>query len=306
MTLEAIPNHNDLFNMMLYEPLHGTQYGGTVENSAVLEQGQNLGDGSGLSSPMMPSGQFPARVTANRWANLGVRGRNKRTRRPKVCKNKEEAEKQRMTHISVERNRRKQMNEHLAALRSLMPESYAQRGDQASIVGGAIEYVKELEHLVDSFEAQKLLLLQQTEGMRSGLKDSPSASILNTKPLAFPSVEFFSDPQLPASQVCNKCTLKSKAGLADIEVIVIESHANLRILSRKNPRQLWKLVSGFQTLRLSILHLNVTSLDPLVLYSISAKVEEGCQLTTADGIAEAVLHMLRLIQQDAASSLLIH
>lgn len=306
MTLEAIPNHNDLFNMMLSEPLHGTQYGGTVENSAVLEQGQNLGDGSGLSSPMMPSGQFPARVTANRWANLGVQGRNKRTRRPKVCKNKEEAEKQRMTHISVERNRRKQMNEHLAALRSLMPESYAQRGDQASIVGGAIEYVKELEHLVDSFEAQKLLLLQQTEGMRSGLKDSPSASILNTKPLAFPSVEFFSDPQFPASQVCNKCTLKSNAGLADIVVIVIESHANLRILSRKNPRQLWKLVSGFQTLCLSILHLNVTSLDPLVLYSISAKVEEGCQLTTADGIAEAVLHMLRLIQQDAASSLLIH
>lgn len=306
MTLEAIPNHNDLFNMMLSEPLHGTQYGGTVENSAVLEQGQNLGDGSGLSSPMMPSGQFPARVTANRWANLGVQGRNKRTRRPKVCKNKEEAEKQRMTHISVERNRRKQMNEHLAALRSLMPESYAQRGDQASIVGGAIEYVKELEHLVDSFEAQKLLLLQQTEGMRSGLKDSPSASILNTKPLAFPSVEFFSDPQFPASQVCNKCTLKSNAGLADIVVIVIESHANLRILSRKNPRQLWKLVSGFQTLCLSILHLNVTSLDPLVLYSISAKVEEGCQLTTADGIAEAVLHMLRLIQQDAAASLLIH
>lgn len=33
----------------------------------------------------------------------------------------------RMTHISVERNRRKQMNEHLAILRSLMPTSYVQR-----------------------------------------------------------------------------------------------------------------------------------------------------------------------------------
>ena len=140
--------------------------------------------------------------------------------------------------------------------------------------------MKELEHLVHSFEAQKLLLLQQTKGMRSGLKDSPSDSILSTKPLAFPSVEFFSDPQFPPSQVGNKCTLKSNAGLADIEVIVIESHANLRILSKKNPRQLWKLVSGFQTLRLSILHLNVTSLDPLVLYSISAKVSTySCPLS---------------------------
>jgi hypothetical protein len=32
-----------------------------------------------------------------------------------------------MTHIAVERNRRKQMNEYLAALRTLMPPVYAQR-----------------------------------------------------------------------------------------------------------------------------------------------------------------------------------
>lgn len=48
-------------------------------------------------------------------------------RRAKSRKNKEEIENQRMTHIAVERNRRKQMNEYLAVLRSLMPESYVQR-----------------------------------------------------------------------------------------------------------------------------------------------------------------------------------
>lgn len=58
---------------------------------------------------------------------LAVQGRKKRKRKPRVCKNKEEAETQRMTHIAVERNRRKQMNEYLAVLRSLMPESYVQR-----------------------------------------------------------------------------------------------------------------------------------------------------------------------------------
>jgi hypothetical protein len=36
-------------------------------------------------------------------------------------------ESQRRTHIAVERNRRRQMNDYLAALRSLMPSSYAQR-----------------------------------------------------------------------------------------------------------------------------------------------------------------------------------
>ena len=53
-------------------------------------------------------------------------GRRKR-RRTRVVKNKEEVESQRRTHIAVERNRRRQMNEYLAALRSLMPSTYAQR-----------------------------------------------------------------------------------------------------------------------------------------------------------------------------------
>ena len=56
-------------------------------------------------------------------------GRRKR-RRARAAKNKEEVESQRMTHIAVERNRRKQMNEYLAVLRSLMPPSYAQRVTQ--------------------------------------------------------------------------------------------------------------------------------------------------------------------------------
>jgi Helix-loop-helix DNA-binding domain len=53
-------------------------------------------------------------------------GKRKR-RRMKSVKNQEEAENQRMTHIAVERNRRRLMNEYLAVLRSLMPASYAQR-----------------------------------------------------------------------------------------------------------------------------------------------------------------------------------
>lgn len=55
-------------------------------------------------------------------------GNNKNKRkRPRTTKTSEEVESQRMTHIAVERNRRKQMNEHLRVLRSLMPGSYVQR-----------------------------------------------------------------------------------------------------------------------------------------------------------------------------------
>ncbi|KAI9127865.1 hypothetical protein K1719_000858 [Acacia pycnantha] len=124
-----------------------------------------------------------------------VQGRKKRIRKPRVCKNKEEAETQRMTHIAVERKRRKQMNEHLAVLRSLMPESYIQRGDQASIVGGAIEFVKELEHLLQSLEAKKLQILQQA-------------------PTKYPS--------------------KTKAAIADIEVTLIETQETISAIPFSN------------------------------------------------------------------------
>lgn len=55
--------------------------------------------------------------------SCGRSRRNRRSRRT-TKKNLEEIENQRMAHIAVERNRRKQMNDYLAVLRSLMPEYY--------------------------------------------------------------------------------------------------------------------------------------------------------------------------------------
>lgn len=57
-------------------------------------------------------------------ATVKEKRKRKRTRAPK---NKDEVENQRMTHIAVERNRRRQMNEHLNSLRSLMPPPFLQR-----------------------------------------------------------------------------------------------------------------------------------------------------------------------------------
>lgn len=59
--------------------------------------------------------------------NLDTLTTRPKRRRARSRKNKEEIENQRMTHIAVERNRRKQMNEYLSVLRSLMPDSYVQR-----------------------------------------------------------------------------------------------------------------------------------------------------------------------------------
>ncbi|XP_058086049.1 transcription factor bHLH57-like [Magnolia sinica] len=226
-----------------------------------------------------------------------IREKRKR-KRAKPCKNHEEVESQRMTHIVVERNRRKQMNDHLNALRSLMPSSFIQRGDQASIVGGAIDFVKELEQLLQSLHAQKQR--RQTE------KEGYGAHAL------IPFNDFFVSPQYTAysQQPHSKYTvdthiddegqhvefaIKNAAAVADIEVTVVQMHVNLKILSPRKPEQLLKAIAALEDLSLAILHLNVTSSEHSVLYSFNLKIEEGCKLGSADEIAAAVYRIFRFI-----------
>ncbi|CAK7356121.1 unnamed protein product [Dovyalis caffra] len=301
MALEALSS-NEFLNFIIYDTISATPYSShdSLETASfLLENLKPQGHGVSVNSTsLMTQQRCPmGREAIDRRQNLlAVQGKKKRRRKPRVCKNKEEAETQRMTHIAVERNRRKLMNEHLAVLRSLMPESYVQRGDQASIVGGAIEFVKELEHLLQSLEAEKLKLQQGLTGPNYSIEDVTTTSEFPPPPFA----QFFVHPQYTWSQIPNKFTSKTKASIADIEVTLIESHANLRIFSRRSPRQLSKLVAGFLTLHLTVLHISVTTMDPLVLYSISVKLEEGCQLTSVDDIAGAVHHMLRIIDEEAA------
>ncbi|KNA10503.1 hypothetical protein SOVF_143930 [Spinacia oleracea] len=264
-----------------------------------------------------------------------VIGGTRRKRRRRSCKDKEEVEHQRMTHIAVERNRRKQMNEYLAVIRSLMPPSYVQRGDQASIVGGAINYVKELEQLLQSMEAQKRshkhprrhdhhhqLPTSPPEGGGGNIKNintQKSDSSSDTTPpfadfFSFPQYSTRSNPNSPGSgsgsmsgfgSVNSVSSSNTNSGVGDIEVTMVESHANVKILAKKQRKQLVKLIAGFQGLRLNVLHLNVTTVDSFVLYSLSLKVEEGCQLNSVDDIASAANHILGQIQEEAASDHLL-
>ncbi|KAL3645546.1 hypothetical protein CASFOL_010726 [Castilleja foliolosa] len=277
MALEALSS-SELLNFIMYDSNLTTPFTYNNNNNNDSSELELAGSCSSMPPPPPPE-------TANPPAAQPPR--KKRRRRPKVCKNKEEAETQRMTHIAVERNRRKQMNDHLAVLRSLMPETYVQRGDQASIVGGAIEFVKELEHILQSLEAKKYALLKQ-ENIEND--DDDTKQVLDT-----PFAQFFTHPQFSSSH----SQLGNNKSIADIEVTLIETHANIRILSHRRVRHLSKIVASFHSILLTILHLNVTTLDELVLYSISAKVEEGCRFNTADDVAGAVYHMLRIIEDEA-------
>jgi len=103
-----------------------------------------------------------------------------------------------------------------------------------------------------------------TEDTGAGHDQTKTTSASSSGPFS----DFFAFPQYS-----NRPTSAAAAeGMAEIEVTMVESHASLKILAKKRPRQLLKLVSSIQSLRLTLLHLNVTTRDDSVLYSISVKV----------------------------------
>lgn len=59
---------------------------------------------------------------------------------------------------------------------------------------------------------------------------------------------------------------------ANVAATVVQSHVNLTVLSRQKPGQLLRAISELENLHLSVLHINVTSLDSSVLYSLNLKV----------------------------------
>ncbi|OIT02665.1 PREDICTED: transcription factor bHLH96-like [Nicotiana attenuata] len=289
-------NRESSSSPVMYNINNAKEYSWDPNYSSLEEPLNVIGEGS----PAMMEPPPAARAAT-------VSGRRKR-RRTRSCKNKEELENQRMTHIAVERNRRKQMNEYLAVIRSLMPPSYVQRGDQASIIGGAINFVKELEHHLQTLEAQTITHSQQQQQQSDchGLSSTP----LFADYFSFPQYSTRSNhsnsstpADAAAATTCDSpLAVEKQLALAEIEATMAESHANLKILSKRRPKQLLKMVAGLQCLWLTVLHLNVTTVDHMVLYSLSLKLEEGCQLTTADEIADAVNQLLCRIQEEAASS----
>ncbi|CAD6332679.1 unnamed protein product [Miscanthus lutarioriparius] len=277
--------------------------GGVSESTTLVQQG----DGSGRAD------------------KAGDQGKSGRRKRPRTVKTSEEVESQRMTHIAVERNRRRQMNEYLRILRSLMPGSYVQRGDQASIIGGAIEFIRELEHLIQCLESQKRRRLYGGSGDAprpppvvdaAGPGGAPITS--TTQPQVPPPPPFF-PPSHPfpvasgggdakiildleaaggavvdAGGGLREEVADNKSCLADIEVRALGADAMIKILSRRRPGQLIKTIAALEDMQMSILHTNITTIEQTVLYSFNVKIV-GEARYSAEDIAGAVHQILSFI-----------
>lgn len=141
--------------------------------------------------------------------------------------------------------------------------SYIQKGDQASIIGGAIEFIKEMQLVLQSLESKKKrksLSPSPTPSPRSLFQLNPSPPNSNS-PLNSDS----SQPVKELSACCN-------SPVADVEAKISGSNVVLRTLSKRIPGQVVKIVSALERLDFEILHLNISSMEDTVLYSFVIKV----------------------------------
>ncbi|KAL4277998.1 hypothetical protein GQ457_03G014150 [Hibiscus cannabinus] len=239
-----------------------------------------------------------------------------KSKKPKLASSEETNPdgQQRISHITVERNRRKQMNEHLSVLRSLMPCFYVKRGDQASIIGGVVDYINELQQVLQSLEAKKQRKFM-SEVLSPRVVSSPRPSPLSPrKPPLSPRLNFPISPRTPqpgspykpragylsptlepsptssTSSVdnVNELIANSKSPSADVEVKFSGPNLILKTVSPRIPGQAVKIISALEDLSLEILNVNINSMEDTMLNSFTIKIGIECQLS-----AEELAHQIQ-------------
>lgn len=231
---------------------------------------------------------------------------------------------QRMSHITVERNRRKQMNEHLSVLRSLMPCFYVKRGDQASIIGGVVDYINELQQVLQSLEAKKQRKVYSdvlsprvaVSSPRPPLpifsSSSPRMPPLSPRLLSVPASPRTPQPTRPyrplpppppqprssaapepppptptTASSSSDLVANTKSAVADVEVKFSGANVLLKTVSARIPGQAVKIVSALEELSLEILHVTVSTVDETMLNSFTIKIGIECRLS-AEELAQRV------------------
>lgn len=185
-----------------------------------------------------------------------------------------------MSHIAVERNRRRQMNENLKVLRSLTPALYIKRGDQASIIGGAIDFIRELQQVLDSLEARKKRRSSHGGGFSPSPTPSPRSHLVFSASGATTSSAGSTTPSPPVANktaAAGALAVKELAAccnshVADVEARISGANVVLRTLSRRVPGgQVTRVVAVLEALHLEVLHLNISTMEDTVLHSFVLK-----------------------------------
>lgn len=185
------------------------------------------------------------------------------------------------------------------------------QGDQASIIGGVVDYITELQHLLQALEAKKQRKVYN-EVLSPRIVSSPrvissprlSPQVLSPrKPPLSPRINLPISPRTPqpsspyrprinipstmatpidlspssSSSSINDCfsnelVANSRSPMAEVEVKFSGPNLLLKTVSPRIPGQVVKIISTLEELSLEILHINIITVEDTMLNSFTIKV----------------------------------
>jgi hypothetical protein len=153
------------------------------------------------------------------------------------------------------------------------------QGDQASVIGGVVEFVKELEQLVASLEAQKRRRECVADVMMSSARGRPppvpDCEVADADMKQHRQHHHHHDLGQDAGIESMAMAALRRSEIAEVEVKVAGgSEVSLRALCvRMAPAQLSRLISALEHLNLHVLHLAISNPQlHTLLYTFALKV----------------------------------
>ncbi|KAI5065116.1 hypothetical protein GOP47_0019811 [Adiantum capillus-veneris] len=196
-------------------------------------------------------------------------------------------------NLVAERKRRKKLNERLYSLRALVPK--ITKMDRASILGDAIEYVKELQNQV------KVLQEELLETKEEDIEHNPASFIQpegghlideNGNDIRPDEGQYsLKTDHIKIPSDSNEKRLEDLSQPMQVEVSKLDGQLfSLRIFCEKRPGVFVKLMQALDVLGLDVLHANITTFRGLVLNVFNAETRDK-DLMQAEQVKESLLEM---------------
>ncbi|KAF6138755.1 hypothetical protein GIB67_040887 [Kingdonia uniflora] len=188
---------------------------------------------------------------------------------------------------ATERQRREQLNEKFKALKLLLPNPT--KPDRASVVGDAIEYIKEL---VRSVEELKTMVDQKRYGIdRSKRLKTENDAAGDMESSSMKPVSTLTDREQSFNGSLRSSWLQRKSKETEVDVRIIDDEVTIKLIQRKKINCLLSVSKILQELQLDLLHVSGGNIGDYYSFLFNTKIYEGSSVyasAVAKKLIEAV------------------